>query len=496
MNAISVDTRNPYLVSALWLVILLGLGLLLAKMYFYKLHGDDPWFAEQAYWLAKDGVVRSEFFSSMLDYGTQQFAYHKLHIWIAALAIKLFGLSHLTLDFITLSFYCLLLLVSRKYFFSFYGDQAGDRFLIFLAFMLINSLATELAFVYRPEMAMTCFGFISYYFLRKSFEAGAEYPVIAGVFAGLCVLLHLNGLIFIAAGATLLLVNKKVKYMTWFILAAVCVASLYFIDVLPNHWATYWMQFRHDPAIPKNQFSLQSLVQRIVFEYERFFRHGYESGYSLFLFAVIIADRKAIWKQAELRDSLIYFIALTLTLAAISPGKTHYSILFAMPYAGILVAASLGNVLIHSKKNFKNRVLIGFGFLYVLANVPHALAIINDGMGEQDLVQNNAEVMKRFNMQRGDKVLAPLPFIFNALEKVSIEGTDAFFMRAARGYVRLSAKTFFQEALDNHRKFILIQERQLQLLDIMPTLGKDYDGYTYLGVMHDYHVFRKSTSTR
>ena len=140
--------------------------------------------------------------------------------------------------------------------------------------------------------------------------------------------------------------------------------------------------------------------------------------------------------------------------------------------------------------------MIGFGFLYVLANVPHALAIINDGMGEQDLVQNNAEVMKRFNMQRGDKVLAPLPFIFNGLEKVSIEGTDAFFMRAARGYVRLSAKTFFQEALDNHRKFILIQERQLQLLDIMPTLGKDYDGYTYLGVMHDYHVFRKSTSTR
>jgi len=487
-----ITMNNRFAMNLLGLVIAVGAILLFGKMYFYTIHGDDPWFAEQAYWLVKDGVVRSEFFSSLLDYGTQQFAYHKLHIWIAALAIKLFGLSFLSLKFITLSFFCGFLLVARKYFYIFHAERAKEYFIVFLAFILINSIVLEMVFIYRPEIAIMCLGFISYYLLRTSLEKGVKYSLLSGVFAGLCTLMHLNGIIFIAAGAVLLLANKKIKYTFWFSVAALVVASLYFVDILPNHWATYWMQFRHDPAIPDSQFSLQSLLLQIVFEYERFFGHGYESGYSLMLLVVLVLNGKSFWKHTELRHCLIYFFVLTFVLAAISPGKKHYYLLFGLPYAGILISTSLWQALTHVKRSGKDKVLVGFAVLYVLANVPHALAIINDGRADVVTPRENVEVMRQFQIHNGDKVLAPLDFVFNAVEKVNIHGVEAYLIRAKWGKVELSATGLFREARSTDRQFILLEHRQTQALKLVPVIGDEIDGYTFLGAMHGYDVFKEA----
>jgi hypothetical protein len=344
-------------------------------------------------------------------------------------------------------------------------------------------------------MAIMCFGFIEYYFLRKAIDNGVTCVLLAGVFAGLCILMHLNGVIFAVAGAVLLLADKRIKLTLWFSLAAAAVALLYFIDIFPAHWATYWLQFRHDPAIPQGQFSLRTLVGRILFEYDRFFGHGYESGYSLLVLAVIIANYKAIWRQSELRHALIYFIALSVSLAAISPGKNHYYLLFGMPYTGILIASTLWQALNQGLGKARRRTLVGFGLLYILANVPHALAIISDGTHGHRLVQENAELMQHFHMQRGDKVLAPLDFIFNSIEQVDIQGTNAFFTRSERGYIPQTAQRFFQDAAANHRKFILIFDYQLKKLTpyIKPVRDKRYYGYTYLGSMHGYCVFKQSS---
>lgn len=478
---------------SLYLVMAAGLILLIAKIYFYTIPGDDPWFAEQAYWLAKDGVVRSEFFSTILHYGTQQFAYHKLHIWIAALAIKMFGLSFRVLNSITLSFFCVFLLVSRRYFYRFYGDKAKDYFLVFLAFILINSLMLEMVFYYRPEIGIMCFGFIEYLFIRKSLTNDrAAYAVSAGVFAGLCALMHLNGVIFIVAGFVLFLVNHKIKYAFWFSVAAGIVASLYFIDILPNHWASFWMQFRHDPAIPAGEFSISTLAGRLLSEYHRFFRHGFESGYSLLLLTVIVANYKFIWREPELRSCLIYFIALSLTLAAISPGKKNYYLLLAMPYAGILISATLWQVFSRIERSWKDNILTGVSILYVVANVPHAQAMINDGRKDVVTPRENAEVMRYFGIHKGDKVLAPLSFVFNAVEKVDIHGVAAYFMRAKQEGVKLSASGFFKEAEADHRKFILLRSSQAQALKLAPSQGEEMQGYIYLGALHGYEVFKKT----
>ncbi|MBI1422060.1 MAG: hypothetical protein GC149_01255 [Gammaproteobacteria bacterium] len=484
--------ENQKIIISLYVSIFVGLTLYVAKMVFFTIHGDEPWFAEQAYWLVKDGVVRSEFFSSVLNYGTQQFAYHKLHIWIAALAIKLFGLSFLVLKIIALSFFCIFIVISRRYFYIFHEKQAKHIFVVFLAFMFINTIALEMFFVYRPEIAIMCFGFISYLFVRKTMYGRVEYSLLAGIFAGLCALLHLNGVIFIAAGAVLLFASKKYQQLMWFCLAAMVVASFYFVDILPHHWSAYWMQFRHDPAIPESKFSVQSLLLQIVFEYERFFGHGYESGYGLLLLAVLIANGKTIWRQTELRYVLIYFLALTLVLAAISPGKKHYYLLFGIPYAGILISVTLWQAFSHIRNSSRNKILTGFAVLYVLANIPHALAMINDGREEIPTPRVNTAAMKEFKIHDGDKVLAPLSFIFNSLEQVNIHGVDAYFMRARRGMVVFSASTFFHEAKGTDRKFILLDRWQLQGLKLKPVVGETVHGYTFLGSGHGYYVYKRT----
>lgn len=481
---------------SIYLVIAIGLTLLIAKIYFYTIPGDEPWFAEQAYWLAKDGVVRSEFFSTILNYGAQQFAYHKLHIWIAAFAIKMFGLSYLVLKTITLSFFCVFLLISRRYFYGFYAVKAKYHFSIFLAFILINSLVLQMVFYYRPEIAIMCFGFIEYFFIRKSLTKGVVYVLYAGVFAGLCALMHLNGVIFIVAGFILLLVKRKIKYAFWFSVAAGIVVSFYFIDILPNHWASFWMQFRHDPAIPAGEFNISTLGGRLLSEYQRFFRHGFETAYSLLLLSVIALNYKSIWREPELRSSLIYFIALSLTLAAISPGKKNYYLLLAMPYAGILVSASLCQVFSRVKRSWKDNILTGVAVLYVIANVPHALAIINDGRGDILTPRKNAEVMRHFGMRKGDKVLAPLSFVFNSVENVNIHGVTAYFMRARQEKVKLSSAGFFKEARADHRKFILLRSKQSRMLKLAPMPGEKIESYTYIGPMHGYEVFEKTADLR
>ncbi len=56
-------------------------------------HFDDPWFAEQMYFLAQEGVVRSELKRGFLDWDQKLYVFHKLHIYIGAVFIKIFGFS-------------------------------------------------------------------------------------------------------------------------------------------------------------------------------------------------------------------------------------------------------------------------------------------------------------------------------------------------------------------------------------------------------------------
>jgi hypothetical protein len=49
--------------------------------------GDDAWFAEQSYWLQKEGIIRSEFFTGVLGWDKHLLVSHKLFLGIGAVII-------------------------------------------------------------------------------------------------------------------------------------------------------------------------------------------------------------------------------------------------------------------------------------------------------------------------------------------------------------------------------------------------------------------------
>jgi len=71
------------------------------------IYADDSWFGEQAYWLAKTGIVKAETMKGLLGMDSRLFVYHKLNIILGAALVKLFGWSVYIFKFLTLSVYLL-----------------------------------------------------------------------------------------------------------------------------------------------------------------------------------------------------------------------------------------------------------------------------------------------------------------------------------------------------------------------------------------------------
>ena len=77
-------------------------SLALASLFRRSVYIDDAWLGERAWWLAREGAVRSELFRAVLDYGERMFVFHKLFALSGAAFIKLFGWSLYTLKSVSL----------------------------------------------------------------------------------------------------------------------------------------------------------------------------------------------------------------------------------------------------------------------------------------------------------------------------------------------------------------------------------------------------------
>lgn len=71
-------------------------------------------------------------------------------------------------------------------------------------------------------------GFISFYFINSKNKINIA---IAGIFAGLSAVTHLNGLIFMGAGGILLLVNRRIFDAIIFSIFASFSFGFYFLDI-------------------------------------------------------------------------------------------------------------------------------------------------------------------------------------------------------------------------------------------------------------------------
>ncbi|MEZ0483947.1 hypothetical protein [Fibrella aquatica] len=158
---------------------------------------------------------------------------------------------------------------------------------------------------------VTALGFCSFLCLTTT-RNKLIYAGCAGLLAGMALLGHLNGVIYLLAGVGLLLYRRDVKAAVLFALIGGFTSLTYFIDVLmaTDGLSTWLYQFRNDPAT-QNAFGLLSKLLVMATYPRLFFFTPEHAALSILLMYVAWHQRKLIRNiPVDLRTySLLLFVS-------------------------------------------------------------------------------------------------------------------------------------------------------------------------------------------
>ncbi|WP_439582289.1 hypothetical protein [Dyadobacter bucti] len=296
--------------------------------------GDDAWFAEQSFWLQKEGIIRSEFFRGLLGWENQILVSHKLFLLVGAVFIQLFGYQLPALQFVGLVFFytivCELIIYIRK--------REGEIYSWYLPAMLIlvfaNRLLVKMSFENRPEMMLAALGFGS--FLLIDHDRKSTWKVLlAAVLAGLAFLTHLNGVIYLIAGLVTLICSRNYRSTLVFMIAGGFTCLAYFIDIIQadNGLLAWYQQFRGDPAT-QNAFGLSSKLLQLV-TYPRLFFHSPEQIAVSLLLVFLLWNQRAYIKLLPVRLR-VYSLTLLLSFWLITKANGALYLVLFIPFMLVL----------------------------------------------------------------------------------------------------------------------------------------------------------------
>jgi hypothetical protein len=178
-------------------------------------------------------------------------------------------------------------------------------------------------------------GFASFLLIYK--DHNYLKSALAGVFAALSVLSHLNGLIYVVAGFMLLLYAKKYSNLLVFSTVALVCISLYFYDIWQfDGFKTWWYQFSNDPAT-RDSLGIGNKLKIMVSYPKIFFESPEQAALSLFVIALGWHRRrflKHINAHLVVYASALFFSFWLLTKSA----TAIYQVLF-IPTLFVLIIA-------------------------------------------------------------------------------------------------------------------------------------------------------------
>ncbi|MDH5367326.1 MAG: glycosyltransferase family 39 protein [Cyclobacteriaceae bacterium] len=418
---------------------------------------DEAVIGEQAYWLQKVGVVKSNLLSGLdLKWEDRVYHYHKLFVVLGAVITKLFGFSLINFRLITLFFSLLFywtmwkLIVVHKEF-----VDKKITFLIISFLFLVNTLFFSFSYLYRPEVMVMTLGFISYYFLRKHIKSNNTREVIySGIFAGLAALTHLNGLIFIVAGFILLLIYKYYIQSVVFGVIGTFVLCFYFFDLLsPESFQGFLFQFTNDPNLEKADFSLLTPFLKIFSEHLRFFHGLKESIFSLLFVSTLIFNFKYLIN--EHKSLLIYSLLTIILLAGIAHGSTTKYALLYFPYIFIIIGIGINRVgtLSRFPKWIVTLLLITYSGYHMYSTISNNVNL------DIDYNKRNALINKLTNNTTAP-IITDESYVFNELEngKTIHSLLLLSYLKEYELGITEDQLVFDDYALRNDNKFVLIDK--------------------------------------
>lgn len=420
------EMKNKLITKTLIIKLLLLATVLL---FFYSLINrppdvDDAWLGEHAYWQAKLGFVKSELMNGITFQNIRFLCHHKLLTLQGTLFINIFGFSLYALKFISLIYLIIFLILF--YFYAFKKIFTPFEFWLSLLLFLSNTLIFKNSFVFRPEIAVMTLGFISYLFIVKVLSNSKYhyfFVMLSGLFAGLCVSTHLNGIVFPIAGVLLLLWNKKYFQSIIFGLSTIPTILIYFYDFTSKYNLDFWLyQLNNTPShdrISDLPFGM-SYLMNLLNEHMRFFHSPLEISFSVLFIIIFIIAFKHLKTHLNM---MRYLFLLVFFIAVLSVHKTSTYMIIYFPYLIILATLSLKYIFtknnldtyISSKLYFKKikYSVCALLLIYLIVNTFLNIQISKEKWTKEE---NQYLVQTYIKGNTNDyRIIAPMTFIFNEI---------------------------------------------------------------------------------
>ncbi len=428
---------------------------LLATFFRRAEYFDEAWFAEQSFWLIRDGRVRSELFRGYNGWEAGLYVYHKLFVYAGAVIMSITGItlaaSKLVSIFFGLAGGGLVWLHGR--------NTARERQCI--ALFLYAGCGTFIRYVSvnRPETMCMALGFASYLALDPPGPIRSK-PIAAGILAGLSVLTHLNGLIYVSAGASWLLIKSGWRSAFLFSTAAFIIISFYGLDaLLDGRMMVLVNQFLHDPATQQN-FHLADKLNILINFHQIFFYGLYETALTVFVLLCAIACRKQL---AFRQPVLLYTVLLIGSFWLLTKGITDIYFLLFLPWLAILPASWLTAYVQFQpvwQKTFVRILLVGYGCIAII----QLAAVLKENRALPDTEAHNARLAS-YMPHKQTAVITPLEFFFGQMEHYRIRGLT-YYLLLEQEKGRIPLAKFFWLANRDQVEYIVSDHRLNASYDI------------------------------
>jgi hypothetical protein len=451
--------------------LLLAALLVLTALWLYSLWlrpptVDGAWLTEHAYWLSERGYVKSDLMAGMTRQGERLLLHHKLFTGVNAAVIGVFGVSLYPLKSVALLSFLLFVWVFYRFAVRERGLLSRAEFLLALLVLGTHRHIFEHSFTIRPELLLMLLGFLSYVFCERSrqdaWKKASLWALASGAMAGLCVLTHLNGSLFVAAGGGLLLLERRWRALLLFGLGAGLVSSLYLWDFTQEYNLAFWkMQLQQNPY-HKLPLGLQ-LLKNLVQEHLRFFHSLYEISFTLLLLPALFWGGKTLWKAH--RGLVLYTAGGLIFLACMSLSKTTKYLIPCLPFLVLLGVLGWRELLQKQVWRIAGILLLGSFVATHLWSNAHVAVQKSELRAAAQLLDAHLPAERS-----GLQLLAPLEYVFVALGEVQRLKGDLSCVEFARADSRFRGTGFLEWAAEDGLDYLILSSSMREVLELPDSL--------------------------
>ncbi|MFC1561473.1 ArnT family glycosyltransferase [candidate division KSB1 bacterium] len=323
------------------IVLLLALYCIVSFFFYWAVPAnsiDDAWYADTAYSLAKDGIMKHPMFTGFASHDLISLDFPPLFILFEAGIIKLFGPGLASIRGGSILLGILILVMSyriARYFFN------RDIAYIALLLIIIHPSFIQASRIARPEALQCLLGLISVCFLISAGAKRTVYYFLAGFFSGLSFLSHFNSLTLIIAAPLFVLISKRtdtrVKAVLIFALG-VCIPLIPFALRIAAHFeifrAQFFLSFENAPGLSaeshKTNISFFNSMTSLLNEQKRYLHSPVWIFPSLLWFSSLYVYFREGGEKRHPLTMILLLLALLYGLFVYR--KTSYYLVFMLPY--------------------------------------------------------------------------------------------------------------------------------------------------------------------